>query len=176
MNQPKMASGEGMMAQEQMIEQKRGLTQRAKITLVVIALLIISPIAYYLISPLFINVTVSEKLDSTGVQVLARGTFVGADAIVHKAEGTAKFIRTKGNEVRVRFEEDFNASNGPDLYVRLIKNGDVKDYVELGKLQGNIGSQSYAVPAGTDLSRYDSVIVWCKQFSVLFGTAKLASL
>ena len=86
------------------------------------------------------------------------------------------FTRTKGNEVRVRFEDDFKASNGPDLYVRLIKKSDVKDYVELGKLQGNIGSQSYAIPAGTNLAEYDSVIVWCKQFSVLFGTAKLASL
>ncbi|MDQ3883960.1 MAG: DM13 domain-containing protein, partial [Thermoproteota archaeon] len=40
-------------------------------------------------------------------------------------------------------------------------------------LKGNIGNQNYDIPEGTDLSRYDTVLIWCKAFSVLFGGAKL---
>ena len=158
------------------MKQKRGLSQRAKIIIALLVLLVISPFAYYLISPLFINNVVSETLTADGLAILSQGAFVGADAIIHKAEGTAKLVRTKTNEFIMRFDENFKASNGPDLYVRLIKMGDYNTYVELGRLKGNIGSQNYKIPVGTDLSQYDSVIVWCKQFGVLFGTAKLTSL
>ena len=45
--------------------------------------------------------------------------------------------------------------------------------VNLGKLKANNGNQNYNIPDGTDLSKYDSVLIWCKQFSVLFGNAEL---
>ncbi|MBI1742084.1 DM13 domain-containing protein [Candidatus Acetothermia bacterium] len=106
---------------------------------------------------------------------MSHGQFVSADTVIHHAEGTAKLVRTSPTEVIVRFEDDFKASNGPDLYVWLTKDGDVKNgYIDLGKLKGNLGSQNYTVPAGTDLAQYKTVIIWCKAFSVLFGTAKLA--
>ena len=137
-------------------------------------LLAVGAFAYWTISPLFINVQVSEGLKNEGTTTLRQGRFVGADAIIHKAEGTAKLLRTSTNEVIVRFEDDFKASNGPDLYVWLTKAGDVKNgYVDLGRLKGNIGSQNYIVPADTELDQYTTVLIWCKAFSVLFGTAKL---
>ncbi len=140
--------------------------------------------AWWTISPLFLNVSVSEKLPTAAtttagsavvLSVLSQGKFIGADEIIHHAEGTAKLVRTNPTEIIVRFEEDFKVSNGPDLYVWLVKpDSDPKtDYVDLGKLKGNIGSQNYVVPTATDLSQYTNVIVWCKAFSVLFGTAKL---
>jgi hypothetical protein len=51
---------------------------------------------------------------------------------------------------------------------------EASDFVDLGRLKGNIGNQNYDIPAGTDLSKYDTVLIWCKQFSVLFGSAELA--
>jgi hypothetical protein len=66
------------------------------------------------------------------------------------------------------------AKKGPDLYVWLTRDGNVKNgYVDLGRLKGNIGSQNYTVPLDTDLSQYTTVIIGCKAFSVLFGTASL---
>ena len=35
------------------------------------------------------------------------------------------------------------------------------------------GSQRYAIPAGVDLSKYPSVVIWCEQFSVLISPADL---
>ena len=49
------------------------------------------------------------------------------------------------------------------------------DFVNLGDLKGNIGNQNYDIPEGTDLSKYDTVIIWCKAFSVFFGGAELTS-
>jgi hypothetical protein len=37
----------------------------------------------------------------------------------------------------------------------------------------NIGNQSYPIPDGTDMTKYDPVLIWCRAFSVLFGNAEL---
>ncbi|MCB1260129.1 MAG: DM13 domain-containing protein, partial [Acidimicrobiales bacterium] len=75
----------------------------------------------------------------------------------------------------VRFE-GLETDNGPDLVVYLTKQpadaqavGD--DYLDLGVLKGNVGNQNYEVPAGVDLSEYDSVVIWCRRFAVSFGAA-----
>jgi len=52
---------------------------------------------------------------------------------------------------------------------------DTSDIVNLGRLKGNIGNQNYEIPTGTDLSKYNTVLIWCKAFSTLFGSAKLSS-
>ena len=35
------------------------------------------------------------------------------------------------------------------------------------------GSQRYAIPANLDLKKFQSVIIWCEQFSVLISPADL---
>ncbi|MGA8844800.1 MAG: DM13 domain-containing protein [Nitrososphaeraceae archaeon] len=47
--------------------------------------------------------------------------------------------------------------------------------VNLGRLKGNIGNQNYPIPTGTDISKYNTVLIWCHAYSVLFGSAFLAS-
>jgi hypothetical protein len=42
-------------------------------------------------------------------------------------------------------------------------------------LKGNIGDQNYELPANADLAKYRAVTIWCKRFSVNFGTAPLSS-
>jgi hypothetical protein len=47
------------------------------------------------------------------------------------------------------------------------------DFVDVGRLKANIGNQNYPIPAGTDMTKYDTVLIWCRAFSVLFGSADL---
>jgi hypothetical protein len=47
------------------------------------------------------------------------------------------------------------------------------DFVNLGRLKGDFGDQNYKIPEGTDLSKYDIVLIWCQAFSVLFGSGEL---
>jgi len=65
------------------------------------------------------------------------------------------------------------STNGPDLYVYLSTDKAASDFVNLGRLKGNMGNQNYEIPQGTDLDKYDTVLIWCKAFSVLFGSAEL---
>ena len=107
-----------------------------------------------------------------GASSLAIGRFIGVNDGIHNAEGLAKVIRLDNVSTILRLE-NFKATNGPDLYVYLATNNSASDFVNLGRLKGNIGNQNYDISEGTDLSRYDTVLIWCKAFSVLFGGAKL---
>jgi Electron transfer DM13 len=44
----------------------------------------------------------------------------------------------------------------------------------LGKLKANNGNQNYDIPSQTDLTKYETVLIWCRPFSVLFESAELA--
>ena len=99
----------------------------------------------------------------------------------HHTRGRALILRVRDGQRFLRFE-DFRTSNGPDVRVYLSAAaaggpGDRFDdeYVELGHLKGNIGSQNYRIPAGLDLGRFRSAVVWCKRFSVAFGAAAVAA-
>ncbi len=134
---------------------------------------------WYLASPLWIDVKVSESAPAgANLTTLKSGTFKDADA-VHKGKGTASILEGDGRRY-VRFT-DFEVTNGPDLEVWLVaKSGiqsseDVKTskYLSLGQLKGNIGPQNYEIPQDVDLNEYSSVVIWCEQFGVLFSPADL---
>lgn len=138
------------------------------------------PAIVYAASPLFFNVVTDEPLPqiTTGSantlqepQTLASGRFTGVNDGIHNAQGQANLIKLDGKQL-LRLE-DFKATNGPDLHVYLATDTTAQDYVDLGKLKANIGNQNYKIPEGTDLAKYDTALVWCKQFSVLFGSAEI---
>jgi Electron transfer DM13 len=100
------------------------------------------------------------------------GQFMGVGDGIHDAEGIAKQISLEDGRQFVRFE-NFKVTNGPDLFVYLATDKSASDFVDLGKLKANNGNQNYQIPPGTDLSKYNTVVIWCKAFSVLFGSAEL---
>lgn len=100
------------------------------------------------------------------------GTFVGVNDGIHNAEGQAKVIKLGDGSNFLRLE-DFRSTNGPDLYVYLSTDKGNSDFVNLGRLKGNIGDQNYKIPEGVDLSKYNTALIWCQAFSVLFGSAEL---
>jgi Electron transfer DM13 len=69
--------------------------------------------------------------------------------------------------------ENFKSTNGPNVHVYLSTDKRATDYVDLGKLKANNGNQNYDIPAGTDIRKHNIVLIWCKDFSVLFGSAVL---
>lgn len=134
---------------------------------------------WYAVSPLFIDRVVNEAL--TDARIVATGQFRDADR-AHRGRGTARLVALAGGGHEVQFT-DFEVTNGPDLEVWLSAVADpstsaevtASPYLSLGPLKGNIGSQSYAIPAGTAVADYRSVVIWCEQFGVLFSPAGLSS-
>jgi hypothetical protein len=123
------------------------------------------------------NSTVDENMSQTTTPKETKplmGNFVDAGDGFHKVEGVAKVVNLADGKTFLRLE-NLKATNGPDLYVYLSTGKDVSDIVNLGRLKGNIGNQNYEIPVGTDLAKYDTVLIWCKAFSTLFGSAKLSS-
>ena len=90
----------------------------------------------------------------------------------HPASGTVRSIKTESGVV-IRYE-DFKTINGPDLYVYLAKDLEANEYINLGELKATEGNINYSVPPGTALQEYPYVLVWCKQFGVLFNYAELS--
>jgi len=113
-----------------------------------------------------------DEADQENV-LLARGDF---EAQAHPTAGTASVIRTPKGSVLTLTE--FETDPGPDLRVYLVAAGasGVEGGTDLGAMKGNQGNQQYEVPdaaARGDLSG-TKVVIWCRAFSVAFGTARLS--
>jgi len=118
---------------------------------------------------------VNEEITTTIGQeasTLYIGEFVGVNDGIHNAEGQVKVLRLNDSTNFLRIE-DFKATNGPDLYVYLSTDKSASDFVNLGRLKGNVGNQNYEIPSGTDLSKYITVLIWCQAFSIQFGSSDL---
>ena len=130
---------------------------------------------------LIVNQRVQEEFPTaeggSPVQSLASGTF---HSVLHPTEGTATIYRI-GDGSRVLRFTNFRTSNGPDVHVYMVAADDAKDnvsvqragFIDLGSIKGNIGDQNDTLGPDVDLSKYRAVSVWCKRFSVNFGTAPL---
>jgi hypothetical protein len=125
--------------------------------------------------------TSPEEAEATpsGPVELATGTFVSRNRYTVTGSATTYELEDGRRILRL---EDFESTNGPDLFVYLTEAGSADDdaaldaaFVDLGTLTGNIGDQNHVIPADVDLDRYDSVVIWCRRFTTSFGVADLTS-
>jgi hypothetical protein len=132
---------------------------------------------------LFVNAKINEAMPAgfanVSQTVLNSGSF---HSVAHESKGTASVYQLADGKRILRFT-NFETSNGPDVHVYLVAADDASDsetvkkagFLELGPLKGNIGDQNYDIPAEADLAKFRAVTIWCKRFSVNFGTAPLNS-
>jgi len=155
------------------------MSSRLKVTLLI---LVVAAVAgWYAFRPerLLINQKVNEQFPtaSAASNQLASGQFHSG---AHETKGTATVFQLADGKKTLRLT-DFATSNGPDVHVYLVAANDAKDndavtkagFIDIGSLKGNIGDQNYELPANVDLAKYRAVTIWCKRFSVNFGTAPL---
>lgn len=169
---------------------------------VIAVVLGIAAVGWYLGSPLFIRTTAQEAFPPTesvppvvGIsastaasgsggasataspsapRTIATGTLGYVDAL-HNGTGSVLLIRTSDGVV-LRFDT-VAMTNAPDVHVYLSRDTGGKwseaTSLYLGPLKATNGSFNYAVPRDVDVSAYKSVVVWCRQFSVLVTWADL---
>ncbi len=141
--------------------------------------LLAAPAVLGLVAVWYLGSPTASGAQSPGPVFLATGQFGVIDGL-HRGEGKALIVMLPDGQRFLRFE-DFKVTNGPDLYVYLSGHAAPRDKVQLhqgaafevGRLKGNIGDQNYALPAEVDLSKFKSVAIYCKRFSVIFSTAEL---
>ena len=88
----------------------------------------------------------------------------------HHASGKVSFAMGMNNK-HVLTLSDIKVDKVPDGYVYLTKNADRMHGVELGMLKQFSGTVSFDLPDGVNPDDYDSVVIWCKKFSVEIGRA-----
>ena len=118
------------------------------------------------------NEEMSKSTDNLSFTRNLEGTFIGVGDGIHNVGGIAKILTLDDGSKILRLE-NFKSTNGPDLHVYLSTDKMASNFMDLGRLKGNIGNQNYEVPVDIDLSKYNNVLIWCKAFSVLFGNAQL---
>lgn len=125
------------------------------------------------------DIVAQEKVENAEAKkVVATGKFIHANPSdpIHFGSGSV----TVYDDV-VHLSSDFEVGPGPKFHVYLVPLDPVTPstevtktmYVDLGRLRAFKGSQNYVVPAGLDLKKYKSVIIWCEHFSVLISPASL---
>ena len=100
--------------------------------------------------------------------VLLTGAFVSN---AHTTTGNVKLIQDKTGNKSLVFE-NFKTDAGPDLHIYLSKDKSASSFTELTDKVNN-GNYTLAIPSGTNTDSQKFVLIWCKQFSVLFGNAEL---
>ena len=94
----------------------------------------------------------------------------------YSVHGSWEIVTIDGNKA-LKFSDDFKTKNGPDLKVFLSpkpldtlgKKVSVSNSVNIGVLKSNKGAQIYKLPEGVSLSDYESVLIHCEAYSVLWG-------
>lgn len=154
-------------------------------------MIIIVVVSYWLISPVFIDKKVDERLEdiinisssslsqkdtsssqlsATSSDVISEGIFNGIDG--HNAQGRVIIIKINEKQY-LRLNDDFRVTNGPDLFIHFGKEGVYDPLAKVAQLKGNIGGQNYEIPSGINPDDYNEVWIWCRSFSVPFGKAVL---
>jgi len=110
------------------------------------------------------------------------GKFIKIE-LFHRARGDVFLLSSQqGKSTKqslVVFDDNFSVTPGPDLYVYLsteskITKGQLGEYLDLGLIKGTKGGQAYIINQPIqDLKKYKSVVIWCKQFEILFSYATL---
>jgi hypothetical protein len=162
---------------------KRNIIIGAAIVVVIIAWAAFRP------EKLFTSSRVDEALPAAATVAQAGSTTISPAALVkgafhsnaHETKGSATIYR-QADGSRILRLADFSTSDGPDVHLYLVAATDVqKDaivkqagFIDLGSLKATQGNQNYTIPADVDLAKYRAATIWCKRFSVNFGTAPLA--
>jgi hypothetical protein len=110
-----------------------------------------------------------EMLNLNNASTLYEGSFVSANN--YTTMGTVRIVNQNGKKMLVL--ENFRTTPGPDLKVYVATSTNPTDFTDLGDLKASTGTFSYELDSSLDVSKRNQVLIWCRQFSRLFGSATL---
>ena len=147
-------------------------------------LLLISIIPISIVAVLIIGVflfplliTLNENL-KTNVTILKTGSLVPLDES-HWGNGTVELVEKADGSLAIYFI-DVEIASGPDLYIYISKKSNFSsptdttgEFFNLGRLRALHGTFEVHVSSNLDIELYNSVLIWCLFFTVIFTYASL---
>lgn len=121
-----------------------------------------------------LSLTSCLKPDLEGVEnvsdgeLILRGSFQDGQ---HPTSGIVSVYRK--DDVDYLVFEAFKTDSGPDLRVYMSRDLSDTDFIDLKRLISTQGTFFYEIPEGTIIEEYNNVLIWCRAFSVLFGSANM---
>ena len=122
------------------------------------------------LAPMLLAATLMAPAVAGAEEILAQGAFRGASG--HKTLGDVVVLKS-ATGARVVLQSNFRFDGAPDPKVGFGAGGTYDRASQLAHLKSIMGEQTYEIPASLDISRYDEVYIWCEQYSVPLGVAKL---
>ena len=117
-----------------------------------------------------------SNTSSSGFTLISQGELQRLDA-AHHGSGIVQLVKNNELGNYSIFFRDVVISNGPGLVVYLtnedVEFREMNKHANLGNLRAQIGNFSMNVPKGVDPTEYNTLIVWCEPFNVLFTYANL---
>ncbi|WP_412519516.1 DM13 domain-containing protein [Staphylococcus simulans] len=84
-------------------------------------------------------------------------------------EEVSGHVKIEDNQIKLT---DFKSAKGPDLYVYLTKDGNIKEGKQLEMVDYNKPTQTFDIK-DANLDQYNEVTIYCKKAHVIFGAAKV---
>ena len=110
----------------------------------------------------------NENFDTNSAILISQSSF---SSNAHTTSGCIKLYSKNGTKNLVF--EGFKTDSGPDLRVYFSKSTNNTDFIEAGKLKATNGNFYYTVDGSVNTVDYKYVLIWCEDYSVLFGNAQL---
>ncbi len=101
--------------------------------------------------------------------LLLSGTFTTG---AHTTTGTVKVFEDKDKKRTLVFE-NFKTDAGPDLRLYMAEDKAITNFVQITDKVTTSGNYTLDIPSSVDLKKQTTVVIWCKSFAVLFGSATL---
>ena len=111
----------------------------------------------------------TDSFNVANATLIRTGTFTGNRN--YSVTGSVKLYEYQGKRY-IRFE-NFVSSDGPDLKVYIATTTTASQFVNIGDLKSISGTQTYLVNNPPDFTQFNKVLIWCQQFSALFGSATI---
>lgn len=118
----------------------------------------------------------NENLESG--TLLLEGSFIEFDS-AHYGRGTARIVLLPNGNRQIQFV-NVEIASGPDLFIYLSDKSTFSgimdspgNFIDLGALPYISGNFSINIPEATSINNVNSVLIWCREFSVVFTYAAL---
>jgi hypothetical protein len=98
----------------------------------------------------------------------------------NEVEGKWEIVKT-GDTYYLLFDEDFDTKKAPDLKIflspleasKITADNAMKDSVKIADLKSYERKQRFAIPKSVNLSAYNTLLIHCQEYGVLWSVAKL---
>jgi hypothetical protein len=110
--------------------------------------------------------TKTETLDFSKMKKIAEGDFMASTA--HVTTGKAQ-IYEDAPGIKYLVFDGVKGDNGPDLRLYMATDTKASGFTEVSP-KISYGSAYYVIPKAVDTAKQKYGLIWCQQFSVLFGS------